>query len=84
MDRKIEPKGHNDSWTWMSMEEGVRRLKSELFAFHGETGSMYEIMQKTFLEEEKCGIMEMDMLYMRYPLMTIRARSPYLEIIKNA
>ncbi|XP_017762295.1 PREDICTED: protein PTHB1 [Eufriesea mexicana] len=67
----------------MMMEDGVRRLKTELFAFHGEVGSIYEIMQKTFLEEEKCGIMEMDILNMRYPLMVIQARSPYFEIIKN-
>lgn len=79
---KIEPKGHNSSW--LPVEEGVRRVKDELFAFHSELGAFYKIMQETYREEEKCGITEIDILNMLYPLLVIPTRSPYLEIVKNA
>ncbi|XP_043594833.1 glutamate receptor ionotropic, delta-1-like isoform X2 [Bombus pyrosoma] len=79
---KIEPKGYNSSW--LPVEEGVRRVKDELFAFHSELGAFYKIMQETYREEEKCGITEIDILNMLYPLLVIPTRSPYLEIVKNA
>lgn len=81
IDEKIEPKGRKSSW--MSIEEGVRRLRDELFAFHGELGTVYKIMQDTFQEEEKCGITAIDFLHVLYPLFVIQTQSPYLEIIKN-
>ncbi|XP_046143786.1 ionotropic receptor 75a-like [Osmia bicornis bicornis] len=81
VDEKIEPRGKNGSW--MTMEEGVRRVKNELFAFHGETGTIYKLMQQTYQEEEKCGITEIDILKVMYPLFAIQPRSPYKEIIKN-
>ena len=68
----------------MTMEEGVRRVKNELFAFHGESGTIYKLMQQTYQEEEKCGITEIDVLKVMYPLFAIQPRSPYKEIIKNA
>lgn len=67
----------------MPIEEGVHRIKNELFAFHGEIGSIYEIMEDTYQEEEKCGLMEIDFLNVLYPLLVIQMQSPYLEIIKN-
>lgn len=82
VDQKLEPKGHNGSW--MTVQEGVRRVRNELFAFHAERGAFYKIAQETYLEEEKCGIMEIDVLNMLYPLLVVQTRSPYLEIVKNA
>ncbi|KAF3425584.1 hypothetical protein E2986_03534 [Frieseomelitta varia] len=82
VDQKIEPKGHNGSW--MTVQEGVRRVRNGLFAFHAELGAFYKIVQETYLEEEKCGIMEIDVLNMLYPLLVMQTRSPYLEIVKNA
>ncbi|KOX79272.1 Glutamate receptor U1 [Melipona quadrifasciata] len=82
VDEKIEPKGHNGSW--MTVEEGVRRVRNELFAFHAERGAFYKIVQETYLEEEKCGIMEIDVLNMLDPLLVMQTRSPYSEIVKNA
>ncbi|CAD1476150.1 unnamed protein product [Heterotrigona itama] len=75
-------KGQNGSW--MTVQEGVRRVRDELFAFHAERGAFYKIVQETYLEEEKCGIMEIDVLNMLYPLLVMQTRSPYLEIVKNA
>jgi len=67
----------------MSIEEGVRRVKNELFAFHGEFSAIYQLVQDTYLEEEKCGLTEIDFLHLIYPLLVIQKQSPYSEIIKT-
>lgn len=67
----------------MTIEEGVRRIRNELFAFHGEIGTVYQLMQDTYLEEEKCGLTQIDYLNVLDPLLAIQMQSPYLEIIKN-
>jgi len=79
--QRIEPKGQTSNW--MPIEEGVRRARNELFAFHGEIGTIYQLMQETYLEEEKCGLTQIDLLNVLYPLFVIQIQSPYLEIIKN-
>ncbi|KYM76177.1 putative glutamate receptor [Atta colombica] len=81
LEHRIEPKGSKSNW--MSVEEGVRRVRNELFAFHGEIGTVYQLMQDTYLEEEKCGLTEIDFLNVLYPLLVIQEQSPYSEIIKT-
>lgn len=81
MDQRIEPKGYKPNW--MTIEEGVHRVRNELFAFHGEIGTVYQLMQETYLEEEKCGLTQIDFLNVLYPLLAIQMQSPYSEIIKN-
>ncbi|XP_032690856.1 protein PTHB1-like [Odontomachus brunneus] len=81
MQKKIEPKGRKHEW--MNLEEGVRRIRTEPFAFHGVRGPIYHLMQETYREEEKCGITEIDYLNLIMPLLVIQKQSPYLEIIKN-
>lgn len=66
----------------MSMEEGVRRVRNGLFAFHAESGSAYKLVQETFQEDEKCGLEEIDYLDVLYPLLAIQKHSPYLEIVR--
>lgn len=68
---------------WMSIEEGVRRIRHENFAFQGEISTVYQLMQQTYLEEEKCALTQIDLLNILYPLLAIQVQSPYLEIIKN-
>ncbi|XP_070510165.1 probable glutamate receptor isoform X3 [Cardiocondyla obscurior] len=80
-EQRVEPKGRKNNW--MTIEEGVRRVRNELFAFQGEVGTVYQLMQDTYLEEEKCGLTEIDFLNVLYPLLVIQKRSPYSEIIKN-
>lgn len=81
LEQRIEPKGRKSNW--MSIEEGVRRIRNELFAFQGEIGTVYQLMQDTYLEEEKCGLTEIDFLNVLYPLLVIQKQSPYSEIIKT-
>ncbi|KAI4486594.1 hypothetical protein M0804_005964 [Polistes exclamans] len=82
IDEKIEPRGKKSSW--MPIEQGVKKIREELFAFHGEVGTIYKIMQDTFQEEEKCGLTNIDFLNVLYPLFIIQTQSPYLEILKNS
>ncbi|XP_011685135.1 PREDICTED: glutamate receptor U1-like [Wasmannia auropunctata] len=84
VEQKIEPRGHKSNW--MSLEEGVRRIRNEPFAFYCLRSSIYYIMQHTYQEEEKCGLTEIDFIstiLVGYPLIAIQKQSPYLEIIKN-
>ncbi|XP_071629010.1 ionotropic receptor 75a-like isoform X1 [Temnothorax longispinosus] len=81
LEQRIEPKGRKSNW--MSIEEGVRRIRNELFAFQGEIGTVYQLMQDTYFEEEKCGLTEIDYLKVLYPLLVIQEQSPYSEIIKT-
>ncbi|XP_076244128.1 ionotropic receptor 75a-like [Calliopsis andreniformis] len=82
VDQKIEPKGQKSNW--MSLEEGLRRIRTELFAFHaGECSTAYKVMQETYQEEEKCGITEINFLNILYPMIVMQRRSPYREIFRN-
>lgn len=79
MTEKIKPKGEK---SWMNLEEGVRRIRNESFAFHGGRSPIYQLMQETYQEEDKCGVTELDYLNMMYPLVPIQKQSPYFEILK--
>lgn len=81
LQEKIEPKDRQDGW--MNLTEGVRRVRNEPFAFHGTRGPIYQLIQETYHEEEKCGITEIDYLNLVQPLFVVQKQSPYLEIIKN-
>ncbi|CAL1685011.1 unnamed protein product [Lasius platythorax] len=78
---KIEPKGRKANW--MSLEEGVRRVRNESLAFHGSENRIYQIIEETYREEEKCGLTEIDYMNVIQPHLPLPKQSPYLEIIKN-
>ncbi|XP_072744984.1 probable glutamate receptor [Anoplolepis gracilipes] len=81
LEERIEPKGRKSNW--MSIEEGVRRIKNETFAFHAMDTKIYHVMQETYQENEKCGLTEIDYINMIPPHLALPKQSPYLEIIKN-
>nr|QNL15110.1 ionotropic receptor 75u [Aulacocentrum confusum] len=72
----------NKSSAWLTLEEGVARLRQGLFAFHMDTSAGYDLVQKTFEEDEKCGLSEIDMLNVLNPMLVIKHQSPYSEIIR--
>ncbi|XP_076375130.1 ionotropic receptor 75a-like [Megalopta genalis] len=82
VEQKIEPKGGKH--TWMNLSEGIHRMRTELFAMHADLGAAYHLIQNTFLEDEKCGIKEIDFLNHKDPLLVIQKGSPYRELIRNA
>nr|XP_022912415.1 glutamate receptor 1-like [Onthophagus taurus] len=69
---------------YFPIEEGVRRMRQGLFAFHMETGAGYKIVGETFLEGEKCGLQEIQFLQVPDPWLAIQKNSSYKEILKIA
>lgn len=67
----------------MTLEEGVSRMRKEQFAMHAGRGQIYDVMQHTYQEEEKCGLSEIRYMDKMYPLIVVQKQSPYLEMIKN-
>ncbi|THK32890.1 ionotropic receptor 75a [Diachasma alloeum] len=67
---------------WMPLEEGIRKVREGLFAFHVDLGFGYQMMQETYAEDEKCGIEEIDYLKVYDPLLVIERQSPFREIIR--
>lgn len=53
-----------------------------VFAFHVETALAYLAVQKTFAENEKCSLKEIDFLNELDPWMAMQKHSPYKEVIK--
>lgn len=72
----------NKTDVWMSLESGVQQLRMGFFAFHVDVSCGYEVMQQTFEEHEKCGIYEIDYLNVLLPMLVIKRKSPYREIIR--
>lgn len=48
----------------MSAEEGVARLRKGLFAFIMEESPMYKLIEDTFFEHEKCGLI--NVVYLKF------------------
>nr|QNH68025.1 ionotropic receptor 1 [Apriona germarii] len=78
--QKVAPPGKKNNF--MSIEEGVRKLKEGLFAFHMETGPGYKIIAEVFREEEKCGLQEIQFLQVTDPWLAIQKNSSYKELLK--
>lgn len=65
----------------MSNEKDVSRMRNKRFTFHSVQSKIYEIMQETSQEEEKCALI--DYITVIQPHLSLPKQSPYLEIIKN-
>ncbi|KAL0270714.1 UNVERIFIED_CONTAM: hypothetical protein PYX00_008022 [Menopon gallinae] len=81
-EKKIAPKGEEPHF--LPSEEGVKRVRKGLYAFHVEASIGYALIQKTFTEEEKCGLQEFEKSAFQNvdPLMVMRHRSPFNEHIR--
>lgn len=53
-----------------------------VYAYHGEIGATYRLVENTFNEYEKCGLVEIEFLGMTEPWIVIQKNSAYKEIIK--
>ncbi|XP_029171787.1 uncharacterized protein LOC114941094 [Nylanderia fulva] len=80
-EEKIEPKRHKANW--MDVVDATPRIKNESFAFYGSESRIYQIIEKTFHEYEKCGITEIDYSNEVLLHLALPKQSSYLEIIKN-
>ncbi|CAH2269856.1 jg14613, partial [Pararge aegeria aegeria] len=78
--KKIAPKGKKPNF--YNMKEGIEKIRKGLFAFHMELNPGYRLIQETFLEEEKCDLVEMDYLNEIDPWLPGQKRSPYKDLFK--
>ncbi|CAH0555238.1 unnamed protein product [Brassicogethes aeneus] len=67
---------------FMPIEEGIRKMRGGLFAFHVETGAGYKLVGETFHEDEKCGLQEIQYLQVPDPWLAIQKNSSFKEILK--
>lgn len=67
----------------MPLVEGIEKMRRGLFAFHFETGVGYKILSETFMEEEKCGLHEIQYLQVIDPWYVIQKNLSFKEAIKN-
>ncbi|CAH1134251.1 unnamed protein product [Ceutorhynchus assimilis] len=79
-EKKVVPPGKKPNF--MHIEEGVRRMRQGLFAFHMEAGSGYKIVGETFREDEKCGLKEISFIQVVDPWFAIQKNSSYKELLK--
>lgn len=68
---------------FMNMSYGISQMRKGLFVFHMEIGNGYRQIQKTFYENEKCGLIQIPFLTAIYPWYGIQKHSPYKEILKT-
>lgn len=78
---KIAPPGQPENY--MNLSYGVSRVRQGHFAFHMELGAGYKLVDETFFDHEKCGLMEIAVLKGSEPWLPIKKNSPYKEILKT-
>ncbi|XP_050303417.1 ionotropic receptor 75a-like [Anthonomus grandis grandis] len=78
--KKVAPAGKPPNF--MFIEDGVRKMRKGLFAFHMETGSGYKLVGETFKEDEKCDLQEIQFLQVVDPWLSIQKNSSYKEKFK--
>ncbi|RVE44730.1 hypothetical protein evm_010634 [Chilo suppressalis] len=79
-EKKVAPPGTKPRF--MTMDEGVIKMRKGLFAFHMETGVGYKFVGKYFNEGEKCGLKEIQYLQVIDPWLAVRKNTPYKEMFK--
>ncbi|KAJ0177155.1 hypothetical protein K1T71_007164 [Dendrolimus kikuchii] len=78
-DTKIAPKGQK---AFISVEDGVKKMKNEPFAFNMYLGIGYRMVDKHFYEHEKCGLQEIAYIQESNPYIACRKNTPFMEIYK--
>ncbi|KAK9730316.1 Ligand-gated ion channel [Popillia japonica] len=80
--QKVAPVGQKSNF--MTVKEGIRRMRDEFFAFHVECASGYKIVADIFQESEKCGLREIEYWQIIDPWMAVKKNSSYKELAKVA
>ncbi|KAK6643824.1 hypothetical protein RUM43_000087 [Polyplax serrata] len=81
-EKKIAPPKERPHF--LSPEEGIKKVRDGLVAFHVETSVGYQIIQKTFGEDEKCGLQELRVSFFKSsdPWLAMKRGNPYSELFK--
>nr|QJX74376.1 ionotropic receptor 3 [Ceracris kiangsu] len=80
--QKVAPPGGEPRF--MTLEEGVRRMRTEPFAFHSELSPTWQLVQETFREEDKCGLQAIPFLQLMHPYIAVQKNTCYKEMFKIA
>uniref|UniRef100_A0A0K8TVJ1 Ionotropic Receptor n=1 Tax=Epiphyas postvittana TaxID=65032 RepID=A0A0K8TVJ1_EPIPO len=75
--KKLLPLGER---AYLSVVDGVERLRTGLFAFQVEEPSGYDIISKTFTEREKCGLQQIQAFKLPMVAVPVRRHSGYKEL----
>jgi ionotropic glutamate receptor len=67
---------------FMPIDEGVSRLRAGMFAFFTEESPIYKHIGDTFLEHEKCGLVDIEYVRFADPFLALPKNSPYREIMR--
>lgn len=79
-DTRIDPV--NGKETFMNLTHGISRVRQGMFAFHVATEQGYDEVERTFFENEKCNLVEINYLGNVDTWTVIQKHSPYKEILK--
>ncbi|XP_059049619.1 ionotropic receptor 75a-like [Achroia grisella] len=78
--RKLLPNGDR---AYLSVDDGIARMRTGLFAFQVEQSSGYDIISKTFTEREKCGLKEVQAFRLPMVSVPIRKHSGYRDLLAS-
>ncbi|XP_052754703.1 ionotropic receptor 75a [Galleria mellonella] len=78
--RKLLPLGER---AYLSVVEGIERMRTGLFAFQVEQSSGYDIISRTFTEREKCGLKEVEAFRLPMVSVPIRKHSGYRDLLAS-
>lgn len=78
---KVVSPGGADAF--MNITNGIRQVREGMFAFHVETSQGYTEVERTFFENEKCGIVQIKYFSMSDTWAVCQKQSPYKEILKS-
>lgn len=68
---------------YVNLTFGIEKMRRGLYAMHMEVGAGYKQIKDTFLEHEKCGLVEIPFIETIDPWFAIQKDSPYKEILKT-
>ncbi|CAG9785360.1 unnamed protein product [Diatraea saccharalis] len=66
---------------YLSVVDGVNRLRTDMFAFQAEETSAHDIISKTFTEREKCGLKHIQAFKLPMVSVPVRRLSGYRELL---
>ncbi|XP_063388458.1 glutamate receptor 3-like [Cydia fagiglandana] len=78
-DRKINSQGKKG---FLSVEDGIRKVREGMFAFHVEQTAGFDQIQKTFLEDEKCNLGFIKYMSTTSPFVAFSQITPIKEMLR--
>ncbi|CAH4037603.1 unnamed protein product [Pieris brassicae] len=75
--RKLQPQGEH---AYLSVWDGIARVRTGLFAFQVELNSGYDVISRTYTEGEKCGLKEIQAFKLPMVSVPIRKHSGYRDL----